>query len=408
MIDFQHLKIDHLKYPLNNQSKETAKEASFQYSADFHCGDSSPYVRRNTTKFAYAYVIGGCKPEKPAYQNFIYDVLISTYFQRKENSKADVIVFIQMSHSSSFNTLPENDLHLLRSMHIKILYIPKASDESFYRIMLDKFRILELTQYDRVLFLDSDVMTLGNLDYLFVLSMQGKLRENVGFAGKTEPMNGGTFLLTPQEGDYDRLINIIREKELRGSKLPFPHWDEVVGWGHAMNMEKGDCFEDLYFRKIALWNFHGAFADQGLVYHWVKYVKKSVSVIFRKDKVLHYGEDPDGIVRIQEIGDFGIFKNATLRDCFDSLKQREECIPPTSDYIHFTGSTKPWLLGPPIDLESNPRASGSHVWFTALQTIVQEYDLKIDLKNWKSRQRPLLKGFPTFASAAKTKYRNDV
>jgi alpha-N-acetylglucosamine transferase len=36
--------------------------------------------------------------------------------------------------------------------------------------MLDKFRILGMTEYRRVLFLDGDVVPLVNLDYLFELS----------------------------------------------------------------------------------------------------------------------------------------------------------------------------------------------------------------------------------------------
>jgi hypothetical protein len=32
-------------------------------------------------------------------------------------------------------------------------------------------------------------------------------------------------------------------------------------------------------RKGDEWSFYGAFTDQGLLYHWVKYVKKRVSMI---------------------------------------------------------------------------------------------------------------------------------
>jgi hypothetical protein len=60
-----------------------------------------------------------------------------------------------------------------------------------YRTMLDKFRILSLTECNRVLFMDGDVMARGSFDYLYHLSMSGTLGENVVVAGKTEPVNGG-------------------------------------------------------------------------------------------------------------------------------------------------------------------------------------------------------------------------
>jgi len=111
---------------------------------------------QKTADFAYAYVIGGCKPEDNSYVYYFYDILINTYLQQKEGSKADVIVFVQMSFQSAYDTLPDEDIRLFNTMNIKVEYIPKAEDESFYRIMLDKFLTLGLVQYKRVLFLDGD------------------------------------------------------------------------------------------------------------------------------------------------------------------------------------------------------------------------------------------------------------
>jgi hypothetical protein len=228
----------------------------------------SPYSHdlRMDHKFAYAYVIGGVLPENPSYRNYFYDIMISTFNQREEGSKADVVIFVQMAYKSLSDTLPVEDLRLLNAMNIVVHYIPKAEDESFYRIMLDKFRVLGLTEYSRVIFMDGDVMALGNLDYLFDLSMKGILKENVVFAGQTEPANGGFFLVTPKEGATDRIRKIIAEKEERGSKLPYPHWDNAIGWGHAL--EDGDHIQLLGQKNrltgVNAWNFYGSFAVSGL------------------------------------------------------------------------------------------------------------------------------------------------
>ena len=70
--------------------------------------------------FAYAYVVGGCNPSVPAYRNFINNILINTYLQRSEGSKADVIVFFQMSYDSGYDELPDSDVRVLTSMSIRI------------------------------------------------------------------------------------------------------------------------------------------------------------------------------------------------------------------------------------------------------------------------------------------------
>ena len=138
-------------------------------------------------------------------------------------------------------------------------------------------------------------MTQGSMDYLFDLSMQGILKENVVFAGMTEPASGGTFMVAPKEDSWDRVLDIIREKEERSAALPFPHWNETIGWGHVIGDD--DYIELLSKQKKQNWDFYGAFADQGLLYHWVKYEEKSVSIV-TKDTVQNWGVGEDGKVRL--------------------------------------------------------------------------------------------------------------
>ena len=167
-----------------------------------------------------------------------------------------------MAYESKLDELVEQDRNLLEAMNIYVKYIPKTAEESFYRTMLDKFLILGLVQYERVLFMDGDVLARGNLDYLFDLSVRGILKRNIVTAGKTEPANGGFFMLAPTNNATDRMMAIIRDKEARGKKLPYPHWDENVGWGHEF--EEGDFARFKNGRRVDKWNFYGAFADQGM------------------------------------------------------------------------------------------------------------------------------------------------
>lgn len=225
---------------------------------------TSPYTHdlNSEHRFAYAYVIGGVQPENPSYRNYFNDIMISTYNQREEGSKADVVIFVQMAYGSQYDSITSEDSRLLGAMNISVKYIPKSEDESFYRIMLDKFRVLGLTEYSRVIFMDGDVMAMGNLDYLFELSVKGVLKENVVFAGTTEPANGGFFLVTPKNDSTKRIRTIIASKEERGSKLPYPHWDNAIGWGHEL--EDGEYIQLLNERKKLTgeeaWNFYGSFA----------------------------------------------------------------------------------------------------------------------------------------------------
>jgi hypothetical protein len=119
-------------------------------------------------------------------------------------------------------------------MKIRVMYVPKTARESFYSTQMDKFRILGLTQYSRVLFMDADVMPTANLDYIMEMSLAGKLKENLVIRGRNEPSNGGFFMLQPYVGALKEMNNIIENRRISGNRTGYPFFDPVGGWGHAI------------------------------------------------------------------------------------------------------------------------------------------------------------------------------
>jgi hypothetical protein len=91
--------------------------------------------KRQFAKYAYAFVLGGCNPDEdfPAYRSFIYNILVATRVLREAGSQADVVAFFQISYKSTYDRLPSKDVRLLEAMNVRIEYIPKSPQESFYR-----------------------------------------------------------------------------------------------------------------------------------------------------------------------------------------------------------------------------------------------------------------------------------
>jgi hypothetical protein len=208
---------------------------------------SSSPTTNNNSKWAYAFLVSGCTNETtttssiiPGYRGFLYNIVVTTQRLRDLGStQTDFVVFLQMSSSTPATTLSPDEEALLRRMDIQMHYLPKMRSwvhETFYAVVQEKFRILQLTQYDRVLFLDGDLLPVCNLDYLFALSDDSnisnlKLQENVLLATQTEAANAGLFLLKPNADDWTLLQNVvIRRKEEQALTLPWPHFDERQGW----------------------------------------------------------------------------------------------------------------------------------------------------------------------------------
>lgn len=226
-------------------------------------------------KWAYAFVVGGCSSERPEYKGFIYNIAVAAQILQDSASKADIVAMIQMSVRTNETSLPEEESRMLEEMGVQVEYLPKFSSithESFYTLMLEKFRILQMTQYSRVIFMDGDVMPLCSLDYLFELSEpesgEAVLKENIVLSYTNQPAHGGFFMLQPSQEDFERVQSIIKETEVKALQLPKPdHWDPIEGWGHKI--VPPDRWKSSMRKWTSTnWTWHGVHADQGLLYHW--------------------------------------------------------------------------------------------------------------------------------------------
>jgi len=296
-------------------------------------------------------------------------------------------------------------------VHIHYLpKIPKGDNNSFYDLMFEKFKILQLTQYRRVLFMDSDVLPLENLDYLFELSDRGAkiergnsnvtLMENLVVATFGEPSNGGFIMLTPGLGEYEQYED-VRAKQVESAKdLPHPKFDFKLGWGHNFR-QNHDQWEAIKMNGTN-WRFWGGHVDQGLLYYWVKYVKKEVSLVIG-DHIQNWSTDASGnkymqhqlMVPLDSLPEpYGLPKWSK----FTISEHR-----PYVSYNHFTGNTKPWTTNMPIGdcfSEAYKRRKPKFYWFHMLCQVNKKLNMGLDLSDWNTEKKkigdPLLGGKPNW------------
>ena len=300
-------------------------------------------------KWAYAFLIGGVNSKDPEYRGFLYNTIVATKILQTHNTQADVVLLVQMSMLTNETKLPEEEETLLQYYNIKIKYLPKflsRYSETFYALVMEKFRILQLVDYSRVLFLDGDIMPYCSLDYIFELSEPPPddddddkkpplLKENVILSWKDEPANAGFFMLKPSMQEYKQIQRIIIKKEKKALQIgQFPWWDPVEGWGHIIQPE--DSWRSEYDVRGTNWTWHASFADQGLLYYWTKYIKHNVSQIIGNE-IDHYTSGKDSRskrqVPVLESTTYGTLRNFTCSPTIPSNKNV-----PHRDFIHFTGT----------------------------------------------------------------------
>lgn len=186
-------------------------------------------------RFAYAFLIAGCDPSRPSYRGFLYNVLVAKHIFRAQGSTSDVVLLIRMAANAT-QSLPHEEERMLKDSGIKFRYLPPpATKETFYSAMMAKFHILNLTEYSRVIYMDADVMPWCNLDYIFLLSEKGIIKDNLVVAWWYEPASGGIFMLKPEMGALNQLHSIVeRQQEIVKNQSSWPPFDVVHGWGHEI------------------------------------------------------------------------------------------------------------------------------------------------------------------------------
>jgi len=320
-------------------------------------------------RFAYAFIISGCSDQ--SCMGYILNILVASQILQEYKSDADIVFKVQMA--DGYSRLSDQLETWLSSANIKLQYMNSTGINNFGLASLLKFRILQMLEYKRVLFLDSDIIPLCNMDYMFQESYRDDslLQDNVVVSGAVSPATASMFLLTPEQGEFERIINLVREyRRTHNGSLIFDHDN---GWGQKI--VPPDKWEAYWMRKDGYhWDYHGANADQGLLYHWIRYMKMNYSQI-RPTRIETWREvthDPaywnttttttntSNSSLVIPVGEKLLAKtneidSRLLPTCGGHLRyfeRNEYDYAPYCDHVHFAGGTKPW--NEPIRVQDIP------------------------------------------------------
>eukprot|EP01041_Mallomonas_annulata_P009407 gene9407-19521_t len=329
-------------------SKFLPKSTNFKFNYSSHVHDNINTLSLNSVRNQSSTVIGNSKRQSPKfayvtllhgidstfrYRGFLYNTLIMKQALSKLGSTADFIALVGFRENEMNATnIYYEDLQLLLANNVQIFYLPRLIDASkvtFAEMALLKVLPWSFIQYDRIQYLDGDVMPIKNMDCYF------KLDINTFNSGSASPLNSGWYLAIPNVQNFE----ILKTKAIGRLQNK---WNIKTGWGEIM--PNGLTFRD--GRPVIGWNFNGASLDQGLLTHYY---------------VINYGNvmllDND-IARKYEHGleSNSIELDIALECCGGRI--------PTDSFVHFTGRNKPWLK----DLK-NPSNKQLKLWARHLDSL---------------------------------------
>ena len=321
-------------------------------------------------KHAIAYLMAGCEASpQSSCVGYIMNVLAAKSLLDEHGFGGELVTMIRMTSSSTPKKLAQDEW--LRRAGVKVQYLPSLPVDNFALAQLDKFRTLQMLEYDRVLYLDADAIPLCNLDYVFDASYRGYLSEYVAMGQYVSPATGSIFLVTPKEGAFQQVMSIVRERLDKGG------FNQVDGWGHVIS--EPDFWKSMLERGRN-WTFYGAHADQGLLYHWIKYVNKNWTLLFREyvetwrqvddgyDSESYALEDGTRIAMVNRSKDFNFGCNSPRYDRAPWAKYHLY-----ADHYHFAGLRKPWFHPKP----TNDTGTVEDLWWHWLSRANATWNLQL-------------------------------
>jgi hypothetical protein len=130
----------------------------------------------------------------------------------------------------------------------------------------------------------------------------------------------------------------------------------------------------MWGRNGTQWDWYGANADQGLIYYWMKYVKKSVSLIVKHEVEQWEANGEGALERADDLHPNILDQHG----CTNDLGPRRNGGPsPYSDFVHLTGRAKPWNsnredLEHAIQTKSFKDCNDKEKWYFSLVEALKE------------------------------------
>ncbi len=155
-------------------------------------------------------------------EEYLIGVLALNESLRKVNSKYNLVTLVNDNISiKSKEILRKNNIEIIE---IKKFELPEwilnknKQKRSNWNYTFDKLHIFELTQYDKLVFLDSDMFVRNNIDELFEradMSATVDRHDTVLVKESFQKLTSGLLVVEPREGILEEFKNIINNPYIR-------------------------------------------------------------------------------------------------------------------------------------------------------------------------------------------------
>ncbi|XP_020576878.1 UDP-glucuronate:xylan alpha-glucuronosyltransferase 1-like isoform X2 [Phalaenopsis equestris] len=156
---------------------------------------------------------------------YVCGAIVAAQSIRLAGSTRDLVILVDETISSHHRDGLEEAGWKVRT--IQRIRNPKAERDAYNEWNYSKFRLWQLTEYDKIIFIDADLLILRNIDFLFAMP------EITAIGNNATLFNSGVMVIEPSNCTFDLLMDHINEIEsYNGGDQGY--LNEIFTWWHRM------------------------------------------------------------------------------------------------------------------------------------------------------------------------------
>ncbi|PKA54553.1 Putative UDP-glucuronate:xylan alpha-glucuronosyltransferase 3 [Apostasia shenzhenica] len=195
---------------------------------------------------------------------YVCGAIVAAQSIRLTGSTRDLVILVDETIRSHYKNGLEAAGWKIRK--IKRIRNPNAEKDAYNEWNYSKFRLWQLTEYDKIIFIDADLLVLRNIDFLF------KMPEISATGNNVTLFNSGVMVIEPSNCTFKLLMDQINDiKSYNGGDQGY--LNEIFTWWHriprSMNFLKHFWIGDEEERKASKNHLFGADPPVLYVLHYL-------------------------------------------------------------------------------------------------------------------------------------------
>ncbi|MCT3342149.1 hypothetical protein EFP49_04900 [Lactobacillus johnsonii] len=170
--------------------------------------------------------------------NYLIGTLALAQSLKNVKSKYPLVVMVTNNVSEkSINVLKQKKLQYIKIDKIQVsnqaIHENEEGGYSNWSNTFSKLAIFGFTQYEKIVFLDSDMLILKNIDNLFEKEHMSAVVAGKSYPGNEDwrDLNSGTMVIVPKKDEDKRLLQVLNDSTFFGKfgdqdiiQLGYPNW----------------------------------------------------------------------------------------------------------------------------------------------------------------------------------------